>query len=390
MAAYVQGGSSGTTVNPAPFLTGTSGHSRAYTIQINRAVTGTAVSMVGFATGTSVGTTGAVNLDTSVVPGGLEVDDLIILACATDNPTNPDGFSVPRLGATAGVDTFSIIDQGREYDTRQGTGGAGLGYQVSSRVYQTGDSTQIQNIEAGSGTTPLSYVVMVFRDAAINVTNGVFSNYATAPANGYGSLADATVGNDIENVRDIRPHFDVNSRNTAVDGTVLGGSTLSVGPPDPPSLTLNANNPLVLTIGMIDDTKIANINYNPITQTGNLLAPTPYSLIAANSYGVQNNGVIVMVGYRDGVSGVENPGPFVGDGANVWASQTIIIGGPGSATGGTSQSAGQYGGGGGSVAENSTGSGMSGAGGAVRLIWGTGRQYPTANQGNALDIDWTP
>lgn len=405
MAAYIQAGAAGTTISPAPFLTGTSGHSRAYTIQINRAVAGTPVSLVGFATGTSTnGNPGTLNLDTSVIPGGLEVDDLIILACATDSPQIPfdpdtNRFEIPRLGAAGAGDNFSIIDQGRELDTRQAGGNAGLGYQISSRVYQTGDSTQIQNIPSGEANTPLSYIAMVFRDAAINVTNGVFSNWQTAPADGYGSLAEGTIGDgstvngDVQNVRDIRPHFDVNSRNNAVTGNLVAGATLAVGPPAPPSLTLNATNPLILTIGMIDDTKIANINYNPITKVGNLLAPqtpVPYDLIAANSYGVQNNGVIVMVGYRDGLVGLEDPGPFLGDGANVWVAQTIIIGGPGSDTGGTSEAAGQYGGGGGSVAENSSGPGMAGAGGAVRLIWGTGRQYPTANQGNAFDIDWTP
>jgi hypothetical protein len=389
MAAYIQGGTSGTPVNPAPFLTGTSGHSRAYTIQINRASAGTPVSFVGFQTGTSITGSGSLDL-TGRVTGGLQANDLIVLACATDSPTTPDNFNTPRLGTTAGVDEFSIIDQGREIDTRQG-GGAGLGYQVSARVYQSGDSAQIQNLQGGSAATPISYIAMVFRGAATNVTDGVFSNWQTAPANGYGSLDEGVIGQDPGNgviVREIRPHFDVNSRNDADSGQPIG--TLAVGPPDPPSLTLNANNPLVLTIGMIDDTKIANINYDPVTQTGNLLAPSPYNLIAANSYGVQNNGVIVMVGYRDGLTGSEDPGAFVGDGANVWVAQTVVIGGPGSDTGGTDSAAGQYGGGGGSRAENSNGIGMPGAGGAVRLIWGTARQYPSANQGNAFTVDWTP
>jgi hypothetical protein len=398
MAAFFQGGASGTTVNPAPFLTGTSSHSRAYTIQINRAVVGTAVSFVGFATAANATSLSLASLTPApgVTPAvaTLTNGDLIIFAASDDNPTTPGGWNRPQISTTNR--NFDIIDNGREFDTRQGTG-PGLGYQIASLVWSNTDGTTINNIEPGDTNTPVSFIAMVFRGAATSVANGVFSNGLLAGSTGYGSLDIGTVNNN----RTIQPHFDVNSRNDADAGDVLAGSTLLIGPPDPPSLTLNANNPLVLTIGMIDDTKIANVVYDPVTKTGNLLPPTvtelgvvkQYELIAANSYGVQNNGLIIMTAYRGNIkNGTEDPSAYTGDGANVWAAQTIIIGGPGSDTGGTNFEAGRWGGGGASRSDTGGGAGMAGADGTVRLIWGTGRQYPFSNTlGDAeTPLDWVP
>lgn len=341
MAAYKNNNAANTAINPDAFLTGTASHSRAYTIQLNRTNAGTPIQFVGYATATTPTT--SINLASLIQSGGiggLSNNDLVIVATVSDNPNN---------GAAPGLPTFdggnmTLLQSGSSPDNRQTTGNTpGMAYGVWYDTYTGGTST-ISGLYNGATNSPSSHIAMVFRGATMT------ANFAAYDSN----------------------------------------TDLIVKAPDPPSLTTlntgaSANNTIV-TIGMTDDVSIANITADGITPPAN-----GYDLLAAQSYGTQNNGVIIMTGIKFGlINATEDPDPFVGDGANIWASQTIVIGGPGSDTGGVQGAGGQYGGGGGSRDENVSGIGGEGAGGAVRLIWGTARQYPSANQGNAPVVDWTP
>jgi hypothetical protein len=343
MAAYRHNNAGSATTNPSPFLTGTASHSRAYTIQINRTNSGTAIQFVGYAVTSSGqnpnGTPTSLNLNTLIQSGGiggLANGDLVIVATVSDNPNGGNAPGSPSFDGG----TMTVLQSGSEPDNRQTTGNSpGMTYGVWYDSSYGGGTTDITNLYAGASGSPSSHIAMVFRGATMT------TNFAAYDSN----------------------------------------TDLIVKAPDPPSLTTtaSANNTIVI-IGMTDDVKVANVI--DITPPAN-----GYDLLAAQSYGAQNNGVIIMTGIKFGlINAIENPDPFEGNGANIWAAQTIVIGGPGSDTGGVQGAGGQYGGGGGSRDEDVNGIGGAGAAGAVRLIWGTARQYPSANQGNAPVVDWTP
>lgn len=346
MASYINVGAAGGTYNPAPYLTGTATHSRAYTFQINRSNTANPIQLVTSVTTTTPNT----SVDLGITP---QANDLIIHATALDGGTFPGAGMIP--------DGFTEIDLGQSADTRQTN--SALYYAVSYRI---GGGANITGLTPGSNNTPAAHVIMVFRNAV---------------------LEPAPTDRD-----EFSSDIDGNGTDAAYGAVFDTGSTSSVGPPDPPSLTIQApstatQNSIFLMIGMLDDSKIANVSA--------ITPPAGYTTLTAQSYGVQNNGAIIMSAYRENLpeGTSENPSAFQGNGSNIWASQTIIIGGPGSETGGTNLAPGRYGGGGGSRRDNTNGTGMSGASGAVRLIWGAGRQYPLSDKGrlgNVTPIDWTP
>jgi hypothetical protein len=353
MAAYKHNNSRNSLIEPDPFLTGTASHSRAYTIQLNRTNSGTAIQFVGYAVTSSGelpnGTPTTLSLSNLVqgtgIGGAIQSTDLVIVATVSDNP---NGGNAPGLPTFDGGN-MTLLQSGSEPDSRQTTGDTpGMAYGVWYDPSYGGGSTNITGLYAGGTTSPSSHIAMVFRGATIQTGTGSTVNFAAYDSN----------------------------------------TDLIVKAPSPPDLTtLNtaaSDNNTIVTIGMTDDVKVANvIDINP--------PANGYDLLAAQSYGQQNNGVIIMTGIKFGlVNATEDPDPFDGNGANIWAAQTIVIGGPGSDTGGVQGAGGQYGGGGGSRDENSSGIGGEGAAGAVRLIWGTARQYPSANQGNAPVVDWTP
>lgn len=333
MAGYKHNNGAGISTSPGAFLTGTASHSRAYTIQVNRSNSGIGITFVGFATATTpTNTISLTSLSGSQNPlyTTLQNGDLVIVATVSDFPTNNPG--TPQLAGN----NMTVLQSGAEPDNRQTNTGItpGMTYGIWYGTYTTGTAS-ITGLYNGQTGAPSSHVAMVFRNATMT------TNFAVYDSN----------------------------------------SDLIVKAPDPPDLTTlstgaSANNTIVI-IGMTDDVKIANISES------NIRAPDPYNLICAGSYGEQNNGVIIMAGLRFGLTAAtENPTEFIGDAANIWASQTIIISGPGSALSGLQGPGGQYGGGGGGRPEGTGGSGGDGAGGAIRLIWGTGRQYPSANQGS--------
>lgn len=357
MASYVNVGNSGGTYDPPEYLTGTASHSRAYTFQINRSNTLNPVQVVASKT--------LVTTDSESPPTSFDIADVLTAAGTTLQSTDLVVCATALDGGAgngANVPTgFTEIDQGGSDDQRQPS--SVLLYQVSYRTGST--STTISGLSPGSRTVPQATVVIVFR-------NAVFEPAPTGRDEFSSSIDDD--GTD------------------EVYGAVYDtGPALAVGAPNPPSLQIQApstttQNSIFLMIGMIDDSKIANV--------GSITPPTGYTTLTSASYGAQNNGAIIMSAIKLGLTPAasENPSSFIGNGSNIWASQTIIIGGPGSEPIGTNLAAGRYGGGGGSRRDSNSGTGMAGASGAVRIVYGMGRQYPLSDKGrlgNVTPVDWT-
>jgi hypothetical protein len=339
-ASYIQTVGTGTT-DPDAFLTGTAAHARAYSIQINRSSPLTPVTVVGSAvTGTlSDGTA----VQTLSLPSGIQEGDLLVYIGANDNPQTPiipnslngRGWTTQTAGVTQTLGTSNGgLMTGNSTDIRGNLGG--LGYRISYQTYTNGTGTpqtQISGLSGGDSGTPTCHMLIAF--------------------------SDATYGNNT---------------------TVWDNNTSSTyGPPDPPALTTNSPDSLVLAVGMIDNIKISNVS--------TVTAPPFYTMLGQpQSYGVQNNGAIIMTANRNNITVQSvDPGAFVGNGGNIWVSQNIVISGP--TTQGTKDNPGFYGGGGGSMSDGSVGFGMTGANGSVRIIWGTGRRYPSSNQINQSTFD---
>lgn len=354
-ASYIQTTGIGTT-DPDSFLTGTASHARAYSLQINKSdpINGDDIIVVGsavtFTPESNVPDTLSMNLPLGVASG-----DLLVLITASDNPATPP---IPTLTGVTWSTTFPISNSttvnpiagtqiaGWTRDIRGGGGTNGLGYRILYGTYN-GGSTQITSLissppgggSTGPSNTPAAHMVIAFRN--VNTTTGIAA------------------------------------------GVVWDNAAFSAyGPPDPPSISVDSNRALVLAIGMIDNIKISNVT--------TVTAPTNYQMLAEpQSYGVQNNGAIIMTANRNNVTvSTDDPGAFVGNGGNIWVSQTIIISGP--TTTGTKDNPGFYGGGGGSMSDGNVGSGMTGGQGSVRIIWGTGRRYPSSNQVNQSIFDSVP
>lgn len=378
MAAYLTNlVGAGVTVNPAEMKTGTASHARAYSIEIRRATSGVAISTVGYA-GTSTyqqslvggGTTviqppTTLNLPSSIAPG-----DLIIYVGTSDtrrgktDSTAKGGKTLAAPNFGSGGSTFDTLDfagpgQGSlSNDTR---GGGSLAFRIAYRVYQSGDPLAISALTTEtdpilSQTAAIAHSVIVLRGT---VQYGLPGNP---------SITNYTVWDNGDPVQ------------YPLDWTG------SYGPPNPPALTTVQANSMILQLGMLDNVTISNVT--DITPPfGQGIGNTAYELLAKQSYGEQNNGAIIMSAARVGLSSAasENPSAFEGAGANIWVSQTIVIGGEGGETTATNLAAGRYGGGGGGRLNTNSGTGVAGAGGAVRIIYGNGRQYPSANQGNVQE-----
>lgn len=344
VASYMSATSTGT-YNPEPFLTGTTAHSRSYTIQVNSGNGSAVPTVVGSAVtstwlnGTTTNSPTTLNLPVTPNNG-----DLIVCITSWDSPNTPN---LPSLSGTtfitptgAGVAAGAGQDFAGSSDDNRG--GGGLGFRISYATWSTGDGTQLTGLTGGTNNTPASHMAIILRNASLSYTD---------PPN-----------------------------HTIFDN----GSSTTYGPPDPPALTTNSTNSLVLAIGMIDNIAISNVT--------DVTIPSPYVMLASQSYGAQNNGAIIMSAYRQDLAEDQpvDPPAFVGGGGNIWASQTLIVGGQSvtSQTNGTNNAPGRYGGGGGGRADDSNGTGMTGAQGGVRLIWGNARQYPSTNQGNAPQLDW--
>jgi hypothetical protein len=344
-ASYIQTTGIGTT-DPDAFLTGTAAHARAYSLQINKSGSNNIIVVGSAVTGTLFNGTGVSTLS---LPSGIQDGDLLVYIGVNDNPgvpatpgaLNGRGWNTQTNanGVTqiTGTTTSGTLMAGTSNDVRGNLGG--LGFRISYQNYTPGTGTpqtQISGLTAGTGTIPTCHMLIAFRNATYGNNTRVWDN----------------------------------------------GTNPTYGPPDPPPLPTNSLDSLVLAIGMVDNIKISNVS--------TVTAPTNYTMLAEpQSYGVQNNGSIIMTANRNNMTvTTDDPGNFGGNGGNIWVSQTIIISGP--STTGTRDNPGFYGGGGASMADDTVGAGMTGGQGSVRLIWGTGRRYPSSNQINKSLFDSVP
>lgn len=355
-ASYIQTVGTGTT-DPDAFLTGTASHARAYSLQINKSdptngndiiVVGSAVTFT--ANPAPAGGTLSMSIPTDAISG-----DLLVLITASDNPATP---GAPTLAGVNWLNTFpnGITATPPLYDlgggnnitgwTNDRRGIGGLGYRISYVVYNGGSRTITNLINGGINngviTTPATHMVIALRNTAGQISKGVVWD----------------------------------------NGATVATASTSYGPPDPPPINVDSNRALVLAIGMVDNIKISNVT--------TITAPPNYTMLAEpQSYGVQNNGAIIMTANRNNLSVItDDPSAFEGNGGNIWVSQTVIVSGP--TTTGTRDAPGFYGGGGASMADDTIGVGMTGSQGSVRIIWGTGRRYPSSNQVNKSLFDSVP
>ena len=300
--------------DPGAFLTGTASHSRAYTIELDWNGTGSSIQFVGYGTVTEGDSTFEINSELRDINGNIipstpgparpANNDFIVVATSSDNPQPPRRPTYNSVQMTP-------LEAGTSADNRQDS--SGLGYGIWHTTY-TGNSS-LALIDADQGAAPSASLVMVFRN--VNVA---------APIQQFASA-------DTDNL-----------------------TNKAVGAPDPPELTGVTAQNAILIVGMIDDQKVSLVS--DITAPTDGVDGVNYTMLSKASYGEQNNGLIIMSALREDSNETTTPDEFKGNGANIWSSQTIVIGGPGSQTGGTSTSAGQYGGGGGGRAQASNGQGI--------------------------------
>lgn len=381
----------GATVNPDKFLTGTAAHARAYTIELTRTNSLNPITLVGTASTSDSEFLPAITnrADVLSTPSNTQGQDLIILVAALDNPGgNNDPTTAPQYGV-AGENFTRFTDNGANVTAIEGSdyggggtnnrfdgrsqderGGGGLRFYVGwYRVPQTlGTPVGSQAIDlnfpvAGGGAgnpnqTPNAVMISVFRNATIPVD----LNYAIW---------------DNRTVNPLTPGGTINA----------GANDIGYGAPDPGPIGITSANSAVISFALVDNTTISNVV--------SIEPPAGYIGLDERSYGVPDDGVIVMSAYKAGVtSSVEDPGNFIGNGGNIWAAQHLVIGGPGGQTTGTNLSPGTWGGGGAGANRGSSNNGMPGAPGAVRIIWGNGRSYPfiisgTGNVPETNKIAWT-
>jgi hypothetical protein len=348
----------GTTVDPDLFLTGTSAHSRCYTLELRRTAPATQITLVGTAVTasyyldptnpTTANFRAAVDNNTSFnLPADTQAGDLIVLVAAKDNPQaavaptygGGGNFTVWRTDITANEGNGSGNRFQNSSEDPRGTGG--LGFFVGF-VFATGPGGNVTlNINGVSANTPGAVHISVFRNAT-PVTTGtntyrIWDNRTTDPLN------------------------------------PASGDASAYGAPDPGSIVTSFANSAIISYALIDNIGISNIS--------TIQPPPGYVSLAQTSYGVPNDGAVVMSAIKTALlAGNENPGQFLGNGGNIWASQTLIIGGPGSETSAISENGGFWGGGGGGANRDGT-NGGNGAAGSVRLLWGSGRQYPLTDYG---------
>lgn len=357
VASYHQTSAGSTaTFDPGPFLTGTTSHARAWSIEIQRTNSANPVSIVGSATtGGYTDINGVFQGPQSLdMTGKLTNGCLLMVITASDNPQNatPGICTGVNLSSPAGFSVTGCIS-----NANQNFDAGGLGWCIQWGIWNTGDATVISGLDAGTNATPRAHMAIAFSNATLS---------QTAP----------------------------NSPTPFDNGQ--GGTVSYYGAPDPPTITTTSNGSMILCIGMVDNIRISNI-----TSVG---PPDGYTTSTVQTYGITDNGAIVMSAYKNNIDidlqpipGTEDPGAFIGNGGNVWVAQTIIIGGPGSNTSGGPSSAGQWGGGGGSGRDANSGgntavSGMAGSKGSARILWGNGRRYPASNTVANVPIvlDWIP
>ena len=369
--------SAGTTVKPDEFLTGTSAHSRCYTLEIRRTNSGTPVTLVGTAftasyfldpTNPSPSNFRDVTDDYNfgfpfALPSGTQIGDLIIVACAIDGPsitTQVDEYPNARFYSSVGgapesiqwrsdiqFEEFPSSNDNRFNGSSEDPRGAGgMGYYVGYFFATQNGGSMYLDFPARPAA-PSAVMASVYRGGT-PVTTG---------ANTYAIWDNRTID-------PLNPDA----------GDPGNGDANFYQAPDPGQITTSSNNSAVISIAMIDNIGISNIS--------TIQPPTGYVSLAATSYGVPNDGAVVMSAIKTGLTaGTENSDAFIGDGGNIWAAQTLIIGGPGSETGGTNVSGGIWGGGGGGTSSSSGSNGSPGGAGSVRLLWGSARAYPLISQG---------
>jgi len=357
--------SAGTTVKPDEFLTGTSAHSRCYTLEIRRTNSGTPVTLVGTAFTASyfldpVNRTGFQNVTDNFstpfnLPSGTLTGDLIVVVAALDNPTNfkenPRFYS--STGAEANEWRTDVTDtdganNGNRFNSNSDDprGSGGLGFYVGY-FFATQSGGSVYFNFGAAANTPAAVSVSVYRGGT-PVTTG---------ANTYAIWDNRTID-------PLNPD----------EGDPGNGDADFYQAPDPGQITTSSANSAVVSFALIDNIGISNIS--------TIQPPTGYVSLAATSYGVPNDGAVVMSAIKTGLTaGTEDPDAFIGNGGNIWAAQTLIIGGPGSETGGTNVSGGIWGGGGGGTSSSSGSNGSPGGAGSVRLLWGSARAYPLISQG---------
>jgi len=349
----------GVEINPDIFLTGTSSHARAYTIEIERSSTNP-ITLVGTASTADFNDNGAGNGSLNL-PANIQNGDLIIYALSWDSPGNTSPIpNLPTGGAfTVFTDNGANVNANENgSNTNRFNGGStdsraigGMRYQVSYKVWATGNSNTVNLSVNADGDTPSAHMIIVLRGATVptNLNYAIWDNRTSDPLNP--SSSNAT----------------------------------SYGAPDPPTIFTAQTRSAIISFGMLDNITISQIS--------SVTPPSGWTGLDEKSYGEPNDGAIVMSAYKTNLSaGSTNPGPFGGGGGNIWAAQTLVIGGPGQDTTGSNTSAGQWGGGGAARSEDYSSPGMNGAPGAVRLIWGGNRGYPyiDGNTGNINIIDFVP
>lgn len=368
MAVYLTagGGPSGSIVNPAQMKTGTASHARAFTIEIRRANAGTGIVTVGYAATGSYeepivggGTTVIQPATTLNLPSSTQPGDLIIYVGTSDSrrgktDTSTKGgktLNEPNFGGGNDFTTLQFAGQGQGVLSNDTRGGGSLSFRIAYRTFQSGDPLTVGNL-----TTEADPILS--QTAAIAHSFIVLRNTVQYGSGGNPSISNFTVWDNGD------------------PNEYPSGWTGAYGPPDPPALTTTQANSFILGIGMLDNVTISNVT--------TITPPDNYTKLQNRSYGEQNNGAIIMSSIRTGLAASisEDPTEYVGAGANIWVSQTILIGGSTGEISGTNLGAGKYGGGGGARLNTQSGTGVPGASGAVRLIYGTGRQYPSGNQGN--------
>lgn len=378
---------SNTPVNPDKFLTGTAAHARAYTIELTRTNLSNPITLVGTASTSDSESLPAITnrADVLSTPSNTQGQDLIILVAAIDNPGGNGTTTAPQYGE-GGTDFTRFTDNGANVIATEGSdygdtnrfdgrsqderGGGGLRFYVGwYRVPQAlgtpvGSQVIDLNFPVATGDagdrnqTPNAVMISVFRNATIPTD----LNYAIW---------------DNRTVNPLTPGGTINA----------GVNDIGYGAPDPAQITTTVDDSAVISFALVDNTTISNVV--------SIEPPAGYIGLDERSYGVPDDGVIVMSAYRgDDPLSVEDPGNFIGNGGNIWAAQHLVIGGPGGQTTGTNLNAGTWGGGGAGANRGSSNNGMPGASGAVRIIWGNGRSYPfiISGTGNVPETDkiaWT-
>jgi len=371
--------SAGTPVSPGAFLTGTSSHARAYTMEIRRSNAANPITLVGTAsTGDFVDAGGNFQQTSNgsyVLPSNIASGDLIIYANAFDGPVGGDSatpYNRATLdwdgGGTADFDTYAQTDQAIESDASQAKqrfNGTSTDSRVTGNLFQANNGLGflVQRIIVPAAAIGNNPIVDLNNNSSVNLPSSSLIIILRGAQSGLSN-------------------YEIWDNRTSDPLTPSDPNIATIyGPPDPPEITTTVDKPLILSIGMVDNISISNVTTG-VSALTDIQAPPGWTLLDNQSYGVQNNGAIVMSAIKSNLSaGSTNPDAFSGGGGNIWAAQTLAIGGPGAETDGNNFSAGQWGAGGGGRSEDVNNNGMSGANGSARIMWGGSKLYPYT-QGN--------